>query len=80
MQERQLKARLTKIKNSINEVVKLKKEADQKRDNLFAEIMSELDQDYDRMVTLVRIARFELVLDDIFNNNTDHDDDKDWAV
>jgi hypothetical protein len=80
MQERQLKARLTKVKNSINEVVKLKKEADQKRDTLFAEIMSELDQDYDKMVTLVRVAKFELILNDIFENHANDEDDKDWAV
>lgn len=69
MRERDVKARLDKIKQSIAGSVKLRKEAEQQRDRLFAEILSELDQEYDRLITLVRTAKFELIFKEILEAN-----------
>ena len=69
MYERDIKARLKKIKNSIFHTAQLKKEADQQREHLFAEILSELDQEYDRLVALVRVAKYELIFKDILDGS-----------
>jgi len=69
MYEKDVQARLKKIKASIMRSAKIKKEADQQRDHLFSEVLSELDQEYDRLVTLVRTAKYELIFQDVLDNN-----------
>ena len=69
MYEKDVQARLKKIKASIMRSAKIKKEADQQRDLLFSEVLSELDQEYDRLVTLVRAAKYELIFQDVLDNN-----------
>lgn len=69
MHEHDITARLKKIKASIIDVVNLRKEADQRREHLFAEVLSELDQEYDRLVALVRTAKYELIFKEVLSDN-----------
>ena len=74
MQERELKAKLLKIKNSIAKSVDAKRKVDNERDNLFAEVMSGLDQDYDHMIALVRVAKYELIFDEVLTRRESEED------
>jgi len=74
MKERELKARLEKIKNSISQVNKVRNEVNQTRDNLFAEILSELDQEHDHLVALVRTAQYELLFDELLEEQSQGED------
>jgi len=65
MRTKELRAKLHKIKQSIDRVNKMHSEAKQTRDNLFSELLSELDQEHDRLVALVRSAQYELLFDEL---------------
>ena len=79
MKEKEVRARLTRIKQSIAKLAQVRQEAEQKRNDLFAQIMSEINQDHARMVALVRTAQYELIFDQIINerDNDIGDDDVD---
>ena len=75
MNERDIKIKINKIKKNIAPTIQLKKEIDNKRNDLFAEILSEIDQDYDKLVSLVRTAKYELIFQEVIDENDSHNDE-----
>lgn len=65
MQERKLIAKLSKIKSVLTNRANFKKKLDEERDSLFSSVLSELDQEYDHLISLVRVAKYELIFNEL---------------
>jgi len=78
--ERILKVNLGKIKKAIADVIKNIKESERVRDDLFGEVLSQLNQEYDKMIGLVQLCKYELIFDDLIaatvNNEVDELEDE----
>lgn len=76
MNKRDVKTRISKIKERLGHNLSLKREAEQQREILFAEVLSELDQEYEKLIALVRVAKYEMVMQDILGK----DDGDTWSI
>jgi hypothetical protein len=76
MNKRDVKTRIRKIKERLSHNLSLKREAEQQREILFAEVLSELDQEYEKLITLVRVAKYEIVMQELLNK----DDGDTWSI
>lgn len=68
--ERVIKSNLKKIKKAIANTVSKIKESEKVREDLFAEMLSTLDQEHEKFVGLVQICKYELIFDDLLSDNS----------
>lgn len=61
MNEKEVHAKLRHIKKVISEAEQRAKEASTVRDNAFAELLSQMNQDHQKVVAIVRVARYEMI-------------------
>lgn len=61
MNEKEIHAVLKKITKVVADAEKSAMEAERVRDNAFSELLSNMSQDYDKVVALVRVARYEMI-------------------
>lgn len=69
--ERMVKANLKKIKKAIAHTVSQIRESERVREELFAEILSTLNQEHATFVGLVQICKYELIFDDLLKGGRD---------
>jgi len=69
--ERIVKTHLKKIKKAIACTVSKIRESEKVRDELFAEILSTLNQEHEKFVGLVQICKYELIFDDLLKSGRD---------
>ena len=74
--ERVIKSNLAKIKKAIAHTVSKIRESEKVREDLFAEILSTLDQEHEKFVGLVQICKYELIFDDLLNNSNSHEENE----
>lgn len=75
--ERMLKANLGKIKKAISETVKKIKESEKVRDDLFGEVLSQLNQEHQKLVGMVQLCKYELIFDELINASDNEDEMED---
>jgi len=75
--ERMLKANLGKIKKAIADTVKKIKESEKVRDDLFGEVLSQLNQEHKKLIGMVQLSKYELIFDELINVEDDEDEIED---
>lgn len=65
--ERMLKSNLGKIKKVIADTITKIKESEKTRDDLFGEVLSQLNQEHRKLVGMVQLCKYELIFDELIN-------------
>lgn len=73
--EKIIRGHLAKIKKVVKEAVSKSREAAKIRDDAFAEVLSKLDQDHQKLVNLVKVAKYELIFDDLIRSGREEDEE-----
>lgn len=73
--EKIIRGHLAKIKKVVKEAVSKSREAAKIRDDAFSEILSKLNQDHQKLVSLVKVAKYELIFDDLIKSSREEDED-----
>ncbi len=74
--ERVIKSNLKKIKKAIADTVVQIRKSEKVREDLFAELLSALDQEHEKFVGLVQICKYELIFDDLLSGNLDEENEE----
>ncbi len=74
--ERIIKSNLKRIKKAIADTVSQIRKSEKVREDLFAELLSGLDQEHEKFVGLVQICKYELIFDDLLSGNFDKDNEE----
>lgn len=77
LSKKSLNIKLSKIKEAVKEAAIVRHHAEELRDQQFSALLSELDQDYDTLIGIVKVAKYELVMEDLLRLRKENEEEAD---